>query len=93
MYLVSFDHLGALDELWFCMNCTKESIPFFSLDISKLRKLFGHPCTKSKSLKEKLGIPHCRICRNNNHVKSAIRCTQCQHLKQKVLKKWGNASK
>ena len=32
-----------------------ENIPFCPLDNSKLCKLFGHPCPKSKSLKQKSG--------------------------------------
>ena len=77
------------------MNCTKDNIPSFSQDNSKLCIIFDHFCPNSKNFREKPGIPHYSICRkNNNYIIAAIKCTQCQHLIHKMcLKCRGNASK
>ena len=48
-----------------------------------------------KNLRKKPGIPHCRMCReNNNQIMSIIKYIQCQHLiYKKCSKSGGNASK
>ena len=36
----TFKFLGNSNQPWFCMSCTQDNIPFFSLDKKKLAKLF-----------------------------------------------------
>ena len=36
----TFKILGNSNQPWFCMSCTQDNLPFFSLDQKKLAKLF-----------------------------------------------------
>ena len=79
---------------WICSNCSKESIPFFSIPSSKLENLaFNSLCPDKHSNKfRNIGFrpesedtvirfqKNCRVCCKTTDINKSIPCPTCRHL-------------
>ena len=75
-----FKNLSLNNTPWFCLDCTKNNLPFVELDPKKIPKLFDIPNKKNLQTLVK-GTAWCKNCSKKNHYpNSGFTCTQCNYV-------------